>query len=543
MEIPPRDQRGGLLGPDATVTTGDDIQRIRVGPVLEGVAADRRVPGVLRRYCPEHAAEIVQVGSDEAAFEFDANVPRQIALQQQHLQIAVEHPQFPLDDFTRTADRLPVRERVGRGEIVVHHHVPYEAVLVGFDLVLQFPDRTVAVRGIHRHGFDDDLRQHFRDLLLRTMGEGHGFSHFPRLVVRSRRGNFPVQDFPQQFRDVPFLEGRVQRQDAVENRAQRINVRPLVDLAIVPDLLRGHESGGSQHRPADGFEAGVRRIDMNGVQGPPGNFNPGLVAFHTLRDFQIRSVGLRRHAGWRFARQHLGQPPVEHEYFAVLSDHDIGRLEIPVDHPVGVCECDRVAGFLKNRQESSQRILLDEFRLAAADFIQDIPERHALHILHRIKGVAAYVLAQFVNRHDIRMLQLRRDLRLADKTLPVFRIEPTARQQDLQRNHPFAMNVPRLVYDAHPALGHDAFHVVLPTADHFDGLRGKIVGGHRLKNRLIVVGNQHQHRRVVDAVIQQSRIRNLLAERRLRRIVHRTPYPPVYLASTPGFSRCIDEIP
>ena len=57
-----------------------------------------------------------------------------------------------------------------------------------------------------------------------------------------------------------------------------------------------------------------------------------------------------------FFRQDLCQSPVHHEHFTEVTDHDVFRLEIPVNHTLVVGEGDGIADFLKQGEKSREGI-------------------------------------------------------------------------------------------------------------------------------------------------------------------------------------------
>jgi hypothetical protein len=86
---------------------------------------------------------------------------------------------------------------------------------------------------------------------------------------------------------------------------------------------------------------------------------------------------------------------------------------------------------------------------AEASFAQLGRQAAARNVLEGTER-SAIVLADFVDGHDIRMLELRDRLRLDAKSLQliVFGVGPAANQ--LERHGPLQLGVMREVHDAHP---------------------------------------------------------------------------------------------
>ena len=94
---------------------------------------------------------------------------------------------------------------------------------------------------------------------------------------------------------------------------------------------------------------------------------------------------------------------VEHLRTAVRRHHDIGALQVAVGHPVRMRMRQRVSDLHPASHDEVHRQPI---------FRDGLREAPALHILHGNKGLAV-VHADFVDRADVRMVQLRRVLRLS----------------------------------------------------------------------------------------------------------------------------------
>jgi hypothetical protein len=96
-------------------------------------------------------------------------------------------------------------------------------------------------------------------------------------------------------------------------------------------------------------------------------------------------------------------------YFAEVADHDIARLEVSVDHTRGVGVCNGLAD-LKENPEKPQPILARR-RSRAEHLSPEAP----LNELHREVGSAIRESADFMDRHDTRVLELGSDLGFLDE--------------------------------------------------------------------------------------------------------------------------------
>ncbi len=112
-------------------------------------------------------------------------------------------------------------------------------------------------------------------------------------------------------------------------------------------------------------------------------------------------AGQGRRFGIRF-RDPLGHAPVHHQRLAERADHDVCRLEIPVDEPLRVGERHGSAHLLEEPQKGGSR------KTPFAPFVQTLPA----HQFHRVEDPAVRQPADVVHRHDVRMLEPRQVSRL-----------------------------------------------------------------------------------------------------------------------------------
>ena len=204
-----------------------------------------------------------------------------------------------------------------------------------------------------------------------------------------------------------------------------------MDLAA--GLLRRHVGVGAQGR------AGLRR---RAVVGGAGRLDDAGFLGRLWR-------GARRAPG-RGAGQHLGQPPVHDLDLAEGADHDVGRLQVAVDHAPAVGEADRLADLRERLQEPR---LVGRLQFGG----QGLPGDQ----FHGQEGGAVGQRPQGVDRRDARVRQPGRDLRLADEAVGV-----GPGQQDLQRDVAVEGEVECGEDPAHAAAGDLAQHAVARASAH-----------------------------------------------------------------------------
>ena len=83
---------------------------------------------------------------------------------------------------------------------------------------------------------------------------------------------------------------------------------------------------------------------------------------------------------------------------------------------LGVRKGDGVTDLLKNGEQGAERILFDRLLPPIANPAQHIVQGRPLDELHRVKNLALVIDAQFVNRDNIRMLQLTGELGFVDES-------------------------------------------------------------------------------------------------------------------------------
>ena len=260
---------------------------------------------------------------------------------------------------------------------------------------------VAAVAVLLERGLDDDLQI-----------RGDRRVRRPR-IRRVLRQDLLVEALPRRR-----LERPPQRQALVERDPERIHVGPPVE----PDPLRRDLLGGHVGR------------------------GPG----HVARDRQrhVASLDLLREA------------EVEDHGIAILRDHDVAGLDVPVDDAVlvgGVEGASRLLeeeedlGDLGPRPGAGRRVARGFCRLARLASSprsiamlssdsgpvfcgRDLPgQRFALDVAHR-DPEGASILADLVDRADARVVELRRDLGLAPEPLDRLLVGDGTEVEDLQRD-------------------------------------------------------------------------------------------------------------
>jgi hypothetical protein len=124
-----------------------------------------------------------------------------------------------------------------------------------------------------------------------------------------------------------------------------------------------------------------------------------------------------------------------------LGDKNVGRLDIAVDDSLSVRSIQGIRDFAAQLQH-----LLRRYRFAGNPFLQRLPVK----ALHRDKRLSV-VLADFINRANVGMVQGGSGLRLAVEAPQSLRVRSELVRQELQGHKTVKPGVLGLVHHTHPA--------------------------------------------------------------------------------------------
>ena len=161
------------------------------------------------------------------------------------------------------------------------------------------------------------------------------------------------------------------------------------------------------------------------------------------------------------AIEEFREPPVHHEHFAELAHHDVLRLQVAVNHAARVRKRHGIAHLAEHPEQPPDAVLLRRVRHAVADVLEDGLQRAALHELHRVKRAALVVRTEVVDRHDVRMRQLREHGGLAHEA-PAFLLRGRRPElHHLERDGAGELRVVHLHHMAHAPAPDEFAHAVL----------------------------------------------------------------------------------
>ena len=245
-------------------------------------------------------------------------------------------------------------------------------------------------------------------------------------VVRLGRDELLVDDLVGDRREVVGREGLLPREELVEDDAEREEVAPAVDR-VPRDLLGRHV---------------VRRPE------------------ELSRRREVRLLG-------------LGDPEVGDLHLALGRDDDVRRLHVPVDDAAAVGVVERLGDLADDLGDTFERErgLLDE------ELLDVLP----LDVLHRDeRRFRGGILPDVVNRHDVRVGEDARGLRLPQEALlelALLDVVFAHRADRLERHETADDRVAAQVDDAHGALPQLANHLV--AAEPLRKARGGRTGNAR----------------------------------------------------------------
>ena len=229
----------------------------------------------------------------------------------------------------------------------------------------------------------------------------------------------------------PAGEGWDARQHLAEDRAQREHFGPLVDLVNLPARLLGRHVRRRAQDRSGARELGIRvRAGLGARRG-----DDRLVA-------DLAGGGVVDHPA---TRQHLGQAPVHHLDFAETPHHHVRRLQVAVDHAAGMRVGRRLADGLEDRE------MTRKLGGRVGPLGEKLGEGVSLDQLHREEGPAIGECAEFIDRHDPRVLELSADPGLLDEPADHGGVVAEVFAEDLQGHIAAEVGVAALEHRAHAA--------------------------------------------------------------------------------------------
>ena len=235
----------------------------------------------------------------------------------------------------------------------------------------------------------------------------------------------------------PSRERGLAGEDLAEDRAQREDVRPLVQrVQLAPGLLGRHVRRRAEHRADPRIQPlrfAAQRPDGGGAVA--GAEHPLLVGHAPLVE-------------------HLGQAPIHDLHLAERPDHDVRRLQVPVDDPSAVGVGHRLADLLEDREE------LHPILIRAPARLQQRRQGAAPDELHRDEQPAVGEASQVVDRRDPGVLELAADLGLLDEPADHLGVVAVLLPDHLDGEVPAEVEVAPLEDRPHPAPGQLADELV-----------------------------------------------------------------------------------
>ncbi len=156
----------------------------------------------------------------------------------------------------------------------------------------------------------------------------------------------------------------------------------------------------------------------------------------------------------------LGETPVEEIDLAERPDHDVLGLHVPVHDAARVGVMEDVGDLLHDPHAPLDRERLERFVVSRAEELDDAPDRLlALHEAHDVVELPRLVGPHVVHGDDPRVLELGRDLGLAEEPLDeldVRRVGPELLQRDGAREVAVLCGDD----DAHAPLAQELAHLV-----------------------------------------------------------------------------------
>ena len=236
-----------------------------------------------------------------------------------------------------------------------------------FDVVCQFRSRLVPLGGLERHGLPADSVQGPRHL-------------WPDAA---RRRKFSLTNGPQDVGSVS-PEGSLTGEQYVERGSETVDISGRAEFLPAAFRLFGTHECRGPHRLADGRffrTAAGQSWDQRGL----------------LRRASVLLVPPAR----------PGQSPIDHQRLAVLAEHNIAGLDVPMQHSPAV----RILDGTTDVQKTAQQLVELERTLAGCAGRRPLVEAFdgrlqvfASDESHGVEGTAVAVVPQSIHGHDSRVL-------------------------------------------------------------------------------------------------------------------------------------------
>ena len=120
-----------------------------------------------------------------------------------------------------------------------------------------------------------------------------------------------------------------------------------------------------------------------------------------------------------------------------------------------------IACFLEDVQQAREGEIAHRVGVVLAKGNENVGQRAPLHVFHRVVDAPFGIETQFVNRNDVRMFELRRNLRLFHKPQLFFLRKNHIMGKNLDRHGTPAIEIARLVHHTHAAAREHAPEFIL----------------------------------------------------------------------------------
>ena len=131
-------------------------------------------------------------------------------------------------------------------------------------------------------------------------------------------------------------------------------------------------------------------------------------------------------------RADMHQPPVHHEHLSEAADHDVVRLDVPVQHPAVVCVGQGLTDPPEHREQSPHRPVT----LPGAVGGEDLMEGVAADLAHREVGPTIGQPSDLMDRHDAGVFELGGGLGFSEEALNRGVVIGQLRAQHLEGHQP-----------------------------------------------------------------------------------------------------------